>query len=147
MTLCAYWGLSNLIHPFFQGGSNLDKAQLSFSRGDLLFGSNLSSFKVTSHIADGLATFGYLYFLIQLLAFLIVFKLLNYFVYTSIDQNIYAPYALMSVFVFLGMFRNANGISSDISFIFRGFWQGIITYLIFVTLSRAVSAIMLRKRS
>ena len=111
-------------------GVKLDKNTLEMSSGDMLYGKGFGGYRVTSHVGDGLATFGYWYFLIQFLAFFLVFKLLNTFVFFSKDLIKYAPFALMSVFIFLGMFRNAGGVSQDISYILRGFLQGVFTYLV-----------------
>ena len=119
-------------------GIYLDKNKMEFSRGDYLYGSGFGGYRVTSHIGDGLATFSYWYFPIQLLAFFLVFKLLNCFVFYSLEGVRYAPYALMNVFAFLGMFRNAIGVSADVAFIIRGFLQGIVTYLIVFHVIRAI---------
>ncbi|WP_282117805.1 hypothetical protein [Maribacter aquivivus] len=112
-------------------GIPFNKSLYEFSRGDLLSGRSLGGYRVTSHLGDGLATFGYWYFIIQAVVFFIVFKLLNSFVYYNRKSVIYAPLAIMSIFNFLGMFRNAQGISGNISYLFRGYFQDIITYLIF----------------
>ncbi|WP_324024078.1 hypothetical protein QSV08_13915 [Maribacter sp. BPC-D8] len=111
-------------------GLYIDKTKKEFSRGDLLYGSGFGWYRVTSHVGDGLATFGFWYFPIQFLAFLVVFKLLNCYVYFTTSSIKYAPFALIGVFNFLGMFRNAQGIYADFMFILRDFLQGIITYLL-----------------
>lgn len=118
-------------------GIYVDKSKLEFSRGDLLYGSGFGGYRVTSHLADGLATFGLWYFPIQFVALFIVFKLLNCFVFSSVKGYLYAPFALMNVFSFLGMFRNAQGIFNDFAYILRGFIQGVITYLIIFYLVRS----------
>lgn len=117
-------------------GVQIDKSDNKYSRGDLLSGSGLGSYKVTSHVGDGLVTFGFWYFLIQFLANFIVFSLLNSLIFFTRNGVIYSAFGLMSVFTYLGMFRNSNGILIDISFIFRGFWQGIFTYLFVLILIR-----------
>jgi hypothetical protein len=115
---------------------NIDKDQLVYSRGDQLYNlathspSVLGGFRVTSHVADGLATFGYWYFPIQFILWLAVFYLLNSFVFFINRQVLYAPFALINLFVFLGRFRNAGGCFGDIGYILRGFWQSIFTYLL-----------------
>ncbi|MGJ8735209.1 hypothetical protein [Zobellia laminariae] len=111
-------------------GVSIDKSKMEFSRGDFLYKPGFKSFIVTSHVGDGLATFGHWYFLIQFFAFYLVFKVLNSYILHTRQGIKYAPFALINVFLFLGMFRNANGVSSDISFLLRGFLQGVITYLI-----------------
>lgn len=115
---------------------NIDKSKLEFSRGDFLSNSSLGGYRVTSHVGDGLATFGFWYFPIQFIAFFLVFKLLNSFVLYTPEGLRYAPFALMKVFGFLGMFRNAQGVIADIGYILRGFLQGVVTYLIIFYLVR-----------
>lgn len=119
-------------------GFNLDKRKSEYSRGDLLADRGTVSYIVTSHVGDGLATFGHVYFLYQFIAFYLVFMLLNTFVYYAPGRAIYAPFALMNVFTFLGMFRNANGMITDVSFILRGYWQGILTYLVVFLIVKVV---------
>ena len=111
-------------------GIKFDKRANEFSRGDLLSDQGLGGYKVTSHLADGLATFSFWYFPLQFLIFFLMFKLLNSLVLIKTSTIVYAPFALMDVFGFLGKFRNANGITNDFAFLIRGFIQGIITYLI-----------------
>ncbi|QWX83326.1 hypothetical protein H0I23_12800 [Cellulophaga sp. HaHaR_3_176] len=125
----------------------LDKGKMQFSRGDFLYGSGFGGYRVTSHVGDGLATFSYWYFLIQFVVFFIVFKLLNTFVIIRKNQIIYAPYALMNIFIFLGMFRNAIGITADITFIIRGFLQGIVTYLILFYFVKIILKVLIPKDS
>jgi hypothetical protein len=115
---------------------NLNKSDIYFSRGDYLFGSGLGGYKVTSHIGDGLATCGYFYFLIQGIILVIVFKLLNTFVHISSSGNVtYAPFGLASIFVFLGMFRNAHGVIDDFGYVLRGYWQGLFTFFLVLSLA------------
>lgn len=109
---------------------HIDKDKLQYSPGDLLVGPNLGSFRVSGHIGIGLATFGHIYFLLQFMANFFVFKLLNTFVLNTSRGLFYSPYGLISCFAFLGMFRNASGILMDTIYIFRGYIQGIVTYLI-----------------
>lgn len=113
---------------------SVDKSSNSFSRGDRLYSISVNKpvfagFRVTSHLGDGLATFGYWYFLIQFILFWCVFKLLNSLVYYTQNRVIYSIYGLVCLFTFLGMFRNANGCIGEIGFCVRGFWQGVIIFL------------------
>lgn len=114
----------------------IDKDRLKFSRGDKLFAEAIHSpvytgwYRVTSHVADGLATFGLWYFPIQLLAWIAVFYLLNSFVLFGKSKVYYAPFALINLFLFLGMFRNAGGIFGDLAYLLRGFWQSLFTYFV-----------------
>lgn len=117
-------------------GSEVDKKRLEYSPGDLLYalGSKnniMQGYRVTSHVGDGLATFGYWYFPLQFIMFFLVFKLLDTFIYFSRSGSvIYSPFALMNIFIFLGMFRNSNGLLTDVTYCLRGYWQGCITFLL-----------------
>ncbi|WP_300021504.1 hypothetical protein [uncultured Maribacter sp.] len=124
---------------------HIDKTKKEFSRGDLLYGSGYGHYRVTSHVGDGLATFGFWYFPLQLLIFFVVFKLLNSYVYFHSSAVIYAPFSLMNIFNFLGMFRNAQGVFSDFSFILRGYLQGIVTYLIIFHIIKLALGIVNKK--
>jgi len=118
-------------------GFHLDKLDHEFSRGDFLYGRGFGGYRVTSHVGDGLATFGYFYFLLQFITFFFIFKLLNCLVFFTKFKIIYSPFALFNVFTFLGMFRNANGIALDVTYCLRGFWQGCVTYLVVFYIARA----------
>ncbi|MBT9187523.1 hypothetical protein [Zobellia russellii] len=112
-------------------GVNIDKSKLEFSRGDFLLGPSAhGGYRVTSHIGDGLATFSFWYFPLQFLTYYLIFILINSLIFYTKKGVIYAPFAIMKIFLYLGMFRNANGITNDISYIIRIFLQGIVTYLI-----------------
>lgn len=114
-------------------GVDKDKSKTVYSSGDYLYflASNigLGGFRVTSHIGDGLANFGIIYFPLQFICWFLVFKLLNCFIFFTSKGEVYSVFGLMNVFIFLGMFRNANGIVLDISYVIRGFWQSCFTYL------------------
>ncbi|WP_291962582.1 hypothetical protein [Maribacter sp.] len=116
----------------------LNKTEMDYSRGDFLHGTGYGNYVVTSHVGDGLATFGNWYFLVQLLVYFIMFKMINCFSYYSVKGILYAPFAVMDVFGFLGKFRNAQGIFSDLGFLIRGFLQIIVTYLIIYHIIRFI---------
>lgn len=125
---------------------DLDKQNIKHSRGDLLYAigthsSIFSGFRVTSHVADGLMTFGILYFPIQFIIFLCIFKLQNVLVYYTRKNYIYSIFGLICFFIFFGLFRNANGCSGDAMYLLRGFWQslilfGIISYIVRVVYTK-----------
>ncbi|WP_405607781.1 hypothetical protein [Polaribacter sp. Asnod1-A03] len=124
---------------------NYNKNDYRFSRGDLLSGGSLGSLVVTSHVGDGLATFGYWYFPFQFILNICVFFLLNTFLYFKGKKVIYSAFGLMNVFVFLGMFRNANGMIVDLGYCIRRYWQGIITYLIVLTIVGLIQKVLFKK--
>jgi len=136
-------------------GIKLDKNKLLYSPGDMLYriggGSNaLGGYRVTSLIADGLATFGYFCFPILFALLFMSFKLLDCLVYYSKNGIVYSTLGLISVFDFLGMFRNSISCSVPVSFVLREFWQLCITFWIIVSLIQLIPfkkrrAILLRK--
>lgn len=112
-------------------GININKSDYSYSRGDLLY--SLSSGKpifeshiVTSYLGDGLATFGYYYFIIQFILWFFLFKLVDTLILRDNNRVCYSIYGLCSVFIFLGLTRNAQGCFGDYYYIVRLFWNGII---------------------
>ena len=118
------------ILKFFQIKADKDNI---YSRGDYLYAlSNKSSImiglRVTSHLADGLATWGYWYFLFQFILFYIHFWLIDCFTYYDKKRVIYSICGLIYTYHFIGRFRNANGCLSEVGFIIRGFIQIIFIY-------------------
>lgn len=119
-------------------GYNISKKDLEYSPGDLIhslaggINSFLGGYRVTSHVGDGLATFGWYYFVIQFFLFYIVFKLLDTLVISKKNKTIYSIIGLINIFGYMGMFRNAGGCSGELNFILRGFWQQMLTYWIIV---------------
>lgn len=128
-------------------GLEINKNDYISSRGDALYvysglGKSYSwgGYRVTSHLGDGLATFGYLYFIFQYIMFFIIFKLLNSFSYYHKEEGIkYSIYGLLSLYTCLGMFRNANGIMGDVGFILRGYWEEIIIFIVVFNIARFIS--------
>ncbi|MDU1810049.1 hypothetical protein ACV3NQ_10830 [Clostridium perfringens] len=130
-------------------GLDFNKENYYNSRGDVLyFYSNvgeswdLGGFRVTSHLGDGIATFGILYFILQLIMWYFVMILLNSLsIYTKRDGRVYSIYGLLTVYTSLLMFGNANGMISDILYCLRGYWQEIILFIIIYKVSRIISCI------
>jgi hypothetical protein len=117
---------------------SIDKEKLEYSRGDILASEFLGGYRVTSHVGDGLSTFGYWYFPIQCILFFFVFKLLDCFVFYSKSGIIYSALGLVNIFTFLGLFRNAGGCLSEAGFCIRGFWQLCVVYLMFFVIIKKV---------
>lgn len=115
-------------------GIQYDKNE-RYSRGDKLKAlaqksSYFGGLLVTSHLADGLVTFGYAYFIIQFVLFYIQFLLTETFVYKKDGKIFYSLYAVITIFTFLAMFRNAGGCLGEVGYMLRGYWQSVILYLI-----------------
>ncbi|MCL7988650.1 hypothetical protein M8998_11945 [Sphingobacterium sp. lm-10] len=109
-------------------GIHLDKDELLYSPGDMLFttAGNLNAlggFRVTSLVADGLATFGYWAFPLQFILLFLSFKLMDCFVFYRKKRLVYSTLGLINVFGFLGMFRNSIGVIVLVTYLLRGFWQ------------------------
>ncbi|MBS5528125.1 MAG: hypothetical protein KHX42_08240 [Prevotella sp.] len=106
-----------------------------YSRGDKLKAMStestpFASYLVTSHLADGLLTFGYFYFPIEGLLFYLRFLFLDTFLIRRKTGIVYSVYGLITIFSFLAMFRNAGGCCDSLSYLLRGYWQDIILFLI-----------------
>ncbi|WDF68991.1 hypothetical protein PQ465_01125 [Sphingobacterium oryzagri] len=121
-------------------GIPFDKNDFLYSPGDMLYtlaggsGTTLGGFRVTSLVADGLATFGYWCFPLIFILLFGAFKLLDCFVYYQDGRIIYSTLGLINVFGFLGMFRNSIGCIVIVTYIMRGFWQQCFTFWIVVFL-------------
>ena len=98
----------------------------SLSTGHTIF----KSYLVTSHLADGLVTFGYLYFPIEFILFFFRFLFLDTFLIKRGHRIFYSIFGLITIFSFLAMFRNAGGCCDSLPYLLRGYWQNIILYLI-----------------
>lgn len=114
-----------------------------YSRGDKLkaLSSNRHpsvSYLVTSHLADGLVTFGYWYFPIEFLLFFIRFIFLDTFLYKYKGNIYYSVFGLITIFSFLAMFKHAGGCCDSLSYIIRWYWQDIIIFLIGFSLLKNV---------
>ena len=125
-------------------GINVDKSK-PYSQGDYLYYlatnnySALGTSRVTSHLADGLATFGFFYFPIQFFLFWICFLLLDCFSVITKNGIKYSVFGLISIFTFFGMFRNANGCFGELSYIIREFPQYILITWIGLKVSKSIA--------
>lgn len=126
----------NFFHFDFQKNSTFN------SRGDYLYsqtaGYGMGGYRVTSHLGDGLATFGYWYFIIQFVLFFIEFKLVDCFSICDEKQNVHSLFGLIMVYSFVGMFRNANGMMGEIGYIVRGFWQQLFMLCLIIMMLKRI---------
>ena len=116
-------------------GFHYDKKENSYSRGDLLKAlsenrSPFGSFLITSHLADGLAVFGYFYFPLEFILFFLRFLFLDTFLLKFNGRVYYSIFGLVTIFSFLAMFRNAGGGCDSLGYLLRGYWQDTILFLI-----------------
>ena len=122
---------------------NLDKT-VRYSSGDKLkaLATNRhprSSFLITSHLADGLVTFGYWYFPIEFFMFFIRFLFLDTFLLKNKDKVYYSVFGLITIFSFLGMFRNAGGCCDSLSYMVRGYWQDVFIFTLSFAFFKKIS--------
>lgn len=118
--------------------------KVRYSRGDKLkaLSSNRHPFPsclVTSHLADGLLTFGYWYFPIELFLFFIRFLFLDTFVLNCKGKTYYSVFALISIFTYFAMFRHGPGGGDSLSYVLRGYWQDVILFIVGFTLLKKMS--------
>ena len=115
-----------------------------YSRGDKLKALSEkryphASYLITSHLADGLLTFGYWYFSIEFILFFIRFLLLDTFLLQFKDKVYYSIYGLITIFTFLAMFRHAGGCCDSLSYLLRGYWQDVLLFILGFTLLKKIS--------
>lgn len=116
---------------------------IRYSRGDKLkaLSSNrhpFASYLITSHLADGLVTFGYWYFPIEFFLFFVRFLFLDTFLIKYNGKIHYSLLGLITIFSFLAMFRHAGGCCDSLGYMFRGYWQDVILFIIAFSLIRKV---------
>ena len=134
-------------------GFEVDKANLNYSPGDMLYATStgrtvaLGGFRVTSLVADSLAIFGYWCFPIVFVLFFFAFKLLDCFTFRTKNGITYSIVGLISVFEFLGLFRNSIGLGTLVTFILRGFWELCLTYYVVHTFSNTISKLFFKQSS
>ena len=124
-------------------GIPVDKTK-AYSQGDYLYylaignSSALGTSRVTSHLADGLATFGYFYFPIQFFLFWVCFLVLDCFAVLTKNGMKFSIFGLITIFTFFGMFRNANGCFGELSYLLREYPQFILVSWIGLKMSTSI---------
>ena len=124
-------------------GIEYDK-NIRYSRGDKLkaLSSNrhpFASYLVTSHLADGLVTFGFWYFPIEFLLFFMRFLFLDTFLFRYRGRVYYSVLGLITIFSFMAMFRHAGGCCDSLSYMVRGYWQDVILFILGFSLLKKIS--------
>ena len=118
---------------------------MSFAEGDYLYAvatktSVFGGFRVASHLALGLASFGILYFPIQYILLFFSFYLMDLMVYRK-GTITYSLAGLAIVFDLVGRFRNANGCVGDAGYLVRGYWQFLLLNWLTFKLAKLIAAI------
>ena len=115
-----------------------------YSRGDKLKAMStnkhpFSSKLITSHLADGLLTFGYWYFPIEFLLFFVRFLFMDTFLLRYKGKIYYSVFGLICIFSFLALARHGGGCCDSLKYLIRGYWQDVILFIIGFTLLKKVS--------
>lgn len=130
---------------------SFDKSKINYSAGDFLYfiatrdGYALGGYRITSLLADTLGVFSYFGFFIVFLLFFLAFRLLDCLIFYHKKGVIYSTLGLIKIFFFMGMFRHAQGLSSLLSYVLRGFWQDIFIYALLIIPLGWFSKIVLKK--
>lgn len=113
--------------------SDIEKSKLNFSPMDELYflstRSGVGGYKVGGDVGLGLATFGYLYFPLCLLIYIIVFYILDGLVILFKNRPTFSIFTLISVyFTYFLMYQVANGIIAQTTFVLWNFWWVLFWY-------------------
>lgn len=139
--------LAVLPQPFLKVIAPTFNKELYYNaRGDALYiyagigqSTNWGEFRVTSNLGDGLATFGLLYYPLQILSWIIIMSLLNSFARTVNGESRYSLYGLLASYSSFMKFVNGNGILDDLLYMVRGYWQEIILFMALFTVARTLA--------
>jgi hypothetical protein len=123
----------------------------SYSLTDYLYSvaandsSVLGSAIIGSYPGLGMAIFGYWYLLIVFLIVLILSMMVDSFVYIHKGQIIFTAFSVLHLLFVFYFFNNGNMFSSDIKYIMRGYFEEIITYILFITFVTNIRYILTKK--
>ena len=116
------------------------------ARGDALYiyagiggSTNWGEFRVTSNLGDGIATFGFPYFPLQFVSWIVMMLFLNTFSRSVGGKIHYSLYGLLASYTSMMKFVNGNGMLDDILYFVRGYWQEVILFVCLFTVARTVS--------
>ena len=120
-------------------GINFNKYDaVDCSSGDLLYGLSeggyvpVRGYRVTSHVGMGLATFGYKFYIISFGVYILLFYMLDSlcFIFQRRKKIIVSLGTLVLFYQLFIFFTNGEGLVRDLGFMFRGYIQNIVIYLI-----------------
>lgn len=118
-------------------GISLDKSSILYSNGDYMYAIATNKpirvgYRVSSHVSDGLATFGYFTFLVFFVVYFIDFYFINSFSICKGGMSQLSVLGGAYLANFMNFFGNGGGIIKEVNFILRTYWQTVILYLLFV---------------
>lgn len=119
------------------------KESTRYSAGDKLYtlatgNEGIGSYRVAGYTGVGLATFGYAFYPISLLIFIILFYALDAFSIIRNNKWHLSILALLLIDKWFYFFNNGAGIIRNLSYIMRGYFQDIILYLILILLIKKI---------
>lgn len=122
---------------------NVDKSKLEFSPMDYLYnlstGSMTISYRVGGDVGLGLATFGFFYYILSLIIFILVFYILDGVAHIVKGKLKISVFTLISIyFTYFLIFQVGNGLSSQTQFVLWGFWWTTLWYSIIYKIIRMV---------
>ena len=129
--------ISNFFFP------DIDKSELNYSTMDKLYflsaRGGIGGYKVGGDVGLGLATFGYLYFPLCLLLYLLVFYIMDGFVCIFHKKLFFPVFTLISIyFTYFLMFQVANGLIAQTTFVLWSFWWNAIWYGVVYKIVRSI---------
>lgn len=106
---------------------NLDKKSLNFSSMDKLYNlsahGTLGGYKVGGDVGLGLATFGYFYFPICFLVYILIFYIFDAVVCVFDGIPLFPVFTLLSIyFTYFLKFQVGGGLIAQVTFLLWGFW-------------------------
>lgn len=129
--------------PISRRLTDKEKDDYSFSSMDYLYflktGTGLGGYKVGGDVGLGLATFGYMFFPIMLIVYVVVFILFNSVARYSKGILSLSFITLMSIyFTYFLKFQFANGLIAQVSYILWGFWWTAFWYIFVYKIVRVI---------
>lgn len=112
------------------------KESLKYSSGDLLYSlatknnNSLGGFKVSGYTGLGLSTFGFMFYPIAIIIFIITFGLLDGLILPLKNTTIVPLCTMTLLYTFFYLLNNGDGLSGVLNFILRGVIQSIVIYLL-----------------
>lgn len=119
------------------------KESTRYSAGDKLYtlatgNDGIGSYRVIGYTGVGLATFGYAFYPISLIVFIIFFYMLDAFSIIRNGKWYLSLLALLLIDKWFYFLNNGAGIIRNVSYIMRGYFQDIILYLILIALIKKI---------
>lgn len=119
-------GLSNKERDIYRSYSETDYMYALATKSSL----GLGSFKIGSLPGLGLSIFGYWYLLIVILMFIPIYYYFDSTIYRNNNKLVISPWAALSLFLVFYYTSCGHNYVTETRFLFREFFESIITYLL-----------------